>query len=144
MDPDEALRLLREYASEVTNARDDDLREDPDGECWSNELHLAMAFFDLDEWLSKGGFLPDAWNSGALTVPVKDLGVNCSYLTKPENLKRGGFALSDTCQQPADTVVVTVSTDPPGVTQQYRCPEHRGLVRGDEPGDVKHHIPPRH
>lgn len=42
MDPNEALRLLRKYAS------------DTGGE-------FGEQFEALDEWLSKGGFLPAAW-----------------------------------------------------------------------------------
>lgn len=42
MDPNEALKRLRKYAS------------DTGGE-------FAETFEALDEWLSKGGFLPAAW-----------------------------------------------------------------------------------
>ena len=44
MDPNEALKLLRKYAS------------DTGGEAWEQ-------FEALDDWLSKGGFLPKAWTT---------------------------------------------------------------------------------
>jgi len=43
MDPNVTLKLIREYSS--------------------NGSHQAalILFHELDEWLSRGGFLPDAW-----------------------------------------------------------------------------------
>lgn len=55
MDPDEALRLAREAAGEIENADDDGTLEG------SQVGQLVEAFTALDEWLTKGGFLPDAW-----------------------------------------------------------------------------------
>lgn len=71
MDPNEALRRLREYASEVISAYDDIEPDDPR----SNQLALAESFLDLDEWLTKGGFVPDGWQpqrpAGDLTNPMR-------------------------------------------------------------------------
>lgn len=53
MDPNETLRRLRELAERELNA------PDPDNADW------AEWFQALDEWISRGGFLPDAWKGGA-------------------------------------------------------------------------------
>lgn len=65
MDPDETLRRLREYAGEVLNAHADDLELT---DARSNDLALAEAFTDLDEWLTKSGFAPAEWRR--LTTPL--------------------------------------------------------------------------
>jgi hypothetical protein len=49
MDPNEALRLLRKYASDTPGA-------------------LGEQFEALDEWLSKGGFLPTAWSWSSVPI----------------------------------------------------------------------------
>jgi hypothetical protein len=58
MDPDVALRALRALAAKVL--RDYENGEgagiDDDDAC-----ALAQRFADLDEWLSRGGFLPQPW-----------------------------------------------------------------------------------
>lgn len=57
MDPDKALADAREAASDmvglVFGLSDDEKCEKAD--------KLQDAFMDLDDWLSKGGFPPDAW-----------------------------------------------------------------------------------
>jgi hypothetical protein len=57
MDPNETLRLLRERAANVIRQADEGL-DNPEA-CFD----LAEAFQNLDEWISKGGFLPDAWKN---------------------------------------------------------------------------------
>lgn len=54
MDPDETLSMIRDLAKQVRAAADDELAA-------SYGSELADAIEILDEWLSKGGFLPDAW-----------------------------------------------------------------------------------
>ena len=58
MDPDEALRLAREAAGELLQADDDGNFTDP---ATTNLGQLIEAFTALDEWLTKGGFLPKDW-----------------------------------------------------------------------------------
>lgn len=55
MDPNEALRQLRELVHTCLYSED----EAPD-----IATDLAQQFEALDEWLSKGGFPPDAWRYG--------------------------------------------------------------------------------
>ncbi len=54
MDPDEALALLRRFMAE---AQKDVL----DGTLPSRLSLIIEHFESLDEWLSKGGFLPADW-----------------------------------------------------------------------------------
>ena len=51
MDPDEALRKMRQALKWYEDGMEDDMAEE----------QLVVAARDLDEWLSKGGFLPEAW-----------------------------------------------------------------------------------
>ncbi|MDP8971195.1 MAG: hypothetical protein M3N52_12020 [Actinomycetota bacterium] len=53
MDPNEALTRARAHADAILN----DEHADPAAECEP----LAEAFQALDEWLGRGGFLPEAW-----------------------------------------------------------------------------------
>lgn len=53
MDPNEALRRVREHITHILN---------DDGDCDVTEL--AEAFDALDGWLTRGGFLPAAWEIG--------------------------------------------------------------------------------
>lgn len=59
MDPNETLRMARTAAAAITSAIDNE--EDVQ---FGNVERLAEAFEALDEWLSKGGFVPDAWRRG--------------------------------------------------------------------------------
>lgn len=54
MDPDQVLRLAREANANSLTTSDSDLAAELADEALN---HYA----DLDEWLSKGGFLPKAW-----------------------------------------------------------------------------------
>ncbi len=58
MDPDEALRRFRELV---------------DGEA----VDAAQVMLDLDEWLSKGGFLPAAWVNAPIQRGIYSCGL-CS------------------------------------------------------------------
>lgn len=60
MDPNEALRRIRELVRPGAE------RDDPDG----SELSELVA--GLDEWLSRGGFLPEAWRRADTMVPADD------------------------------------------------------------------------
>ena len=50
MDPDALLARLRLLALSAEKSRNDDVRG------------LAEGFKDLDEWLSRGGFVPRDWS----------------------------------------------------------------------------------
>lgn len=56
MDPNAALEVARTSASKIIAAIDTDQIPDP-----SEVEVLAQSFRDLDDWLSGGGFLPEAW-----------------------------------------------------------------------------------
>lgn len=63
-------------------------------------------------------------------VEISSRNVGCGYRTaSDEQMKRGGFAASDTCQKPATSGV----HDPlhPG-NIYWRCDGHRGLWQGTE------------
>lgn len=54
MDPNETLRITRDEIKKASNARTT--------EEYSDHASAAMdAMEALDEWLSKGGFLPEPW-----------------------------------------------------------------------------------
>ena len=63
MDPDETLRMIRHYRAEVQRMRDAadrGVRVDRHDFNVAAES-LAEYVEALDEWLSKGGFVPAAW-----------------------------------------------------------------------------------
>lgn len=82
MDPNEALRLAREAAGELRQADDDDTLPG------SQVGQLVEAFEALDEWLTKGGFLPSDWTTGenlVVTITNPPGGEGCEYrLTLPD------------------------------------------------------------
>ena len=51
MDPNETIAHLRNLSREAMRGNPVDCTD------------LAEAFYDLDEWLSNGGFLPGAWEN---------------------------------------------------------------------------------
>ena len=62
MDPNEALRRIRDLAGQIVSPPDDE----GDDALSNDEEHdlaveLAETALGLDEWLTKGGFKPDAW-----------------------------------------------------------------------------------
>lgn len=65
MDPNEALKGLRRS---IKNARESGELEDNEAEyaALQGVFEYAEA---LDEWLSRGGFLPDAWNQPTYRGP---------------------------------------------------------------------------
>lgn len=57
MDPNETLKIIRAERQRMsTTTNEEDYR------IAAAALHDAIG--DLDEWLSRGGFLPDAWQRG--------------------------------------------------------------------------------
>ncbi len=50
MDPDEALRQLREWAAKIE-----------DDACYPDDLRAAELFQGLDQWLCSQGYRPKAW-----------------------------------------------------------------------------------
>ena len=59
MDPNEALRYIRKLTENIKNTIAEGIAPDPDS---VNEL--ADTWTGLDEWMSKGGFLPKDWAAG--------------------------------------------------------------------------------
>lgn len=55
MDPNEALKQAREALQTWDNSLDRDEARDA-------AEQLARTFEALDQWLSRGGFLPNAWS----------------------------------------------------------------------------------
>ncbi len=55
MDPNETLARIRDALKVMNNPKVGGARYIHESE------KLAAAFADLDEWLSKGGFLPEDW-----------------------------------------------------------------------------------
>lgn len=62
MDPNETLKMARAAASAIHSA-DFDVGPDAEERMALAATELADAFTALDEWLSKGGFRPEAWVS---------------------------------------------------------------------------------
>jgi hypothetical protein len=88
MDPNEALKEILRLAAIVQDrcARG----ENPDIDGAADDL--VKAIIGLDEWLAKGGFLPDAWNaprkealadlvSGWLSTRIRYIGETSSSIT---------------------------------------------------------------
>jgi len=57
MDPNATLKEARAYANLIFEGTDD-----------CNAANLAELFKALDEWIMKGGFLPDAWAKAYVTA----------------------------------------------------------------------------
>lgn len=55
MDPNETLRLLRLTIAQMRVDENPDIRK-------AHAAEVAEYFEALDEWLSRGGFLPAAWS----------------------------------------------------------------------------------
>jgi hypothetical protein len=58
LDPNILLRRLREQAHQTMADLDDPETAE---EVTANEAGLATDLLQLDDWLSRGGFLPGAW-----------------------------------------------------------------------------------
>ena len=64
MDPDANLAEQRGIQERLDRSRLDDYPSDTILELQNNDLNrLAQLAAALDEWLSKGGFLPKAWKA---------------------------------------------------------------------------------
>lgn len=63
MDPNEALRMIRELVDATAADLDDEHAADvtDDVERSGRATELVDTFRGLDEWLSRGGFLPTEW-----------------------------------------------------------------------------------
>ena len=57
MDPNETLRCLRALSKQI-------IKENENEEMPDNGMHMANIFQALDEWIVKGGFLPQDWQKG--------------------------------------------------------------------------------
>lgn len=61
MDPSATLEEARKVASRLVEGIDNDRYDGAPAQLENDADKLASLFFSLDEWLSKGGFLPKAW-----------------------------------------------------------------------------------
>ena len=90
MDPNEALRRAREAAGILQDADDDGNFTDPET---TNLGQLIESFNALDDWLTKGGFLPYDWRPKS---PPKKAPVNrvtfCSSHSTKELCNESGLA----------------------------------------------------
>lgn len=66
MDPNVTLKEIRDLVRDVDNAVDGKVRMSTQGLADAAE-EIADKFRELDEWVSKGGFLPKAWQQPAGT-----------------------------------------------------------------------------
>lgn len=63
MDPNETLERARRAAARIRELQDkDDLTKEEVEEHEQEHENLVEHFEALDGWLSRGGFLPGAWN----------------------------------------------------------------------------------
>lgn len=60
MDPNEALRLAREAAANLASFLDRDGADEPVDYDMVDQLVTAVQ--SLDQWLTRGDFLPSDWN----------------------------------------------------------------------------------
>jgi len=67
MDPNAVLHLARTLSTTIVNARDS-----VDEELQTRAEDLAEAFLNLDEWLTKGGVLPSAWQPKPADAWLRD------------------------------------------------------------------------
>jgi len=64
MDPNEALRELRMLSKYVAMSAEQLARGVRTHMPYQETNELAEKFQELDEWMSRGGFLPDEWKRG--------------------------------------------------------------------------------
>lgn len=69
MDPNATVKELRELCEEIAEALDNGA----DAGDINAEARFVELFQGLDEWMSKGGFLPEAWVSTSRLI-AKDEG----------------------------------------------------------------------
>lgn len=97
MDPNEALRKAREAADEIEK----DLGDAYDSD--SQVGQLIESFTDLDNWLCRGGFLPDAWKPYSNLITSSDvaslLGVGraavSNWKSRHDDFPRPKFTVGD-------------------------------------------------
>jgi hypothetical protein len=65
MDPNANLEELRRLAAEILNMTVEQMGETETGDLMARATRLAELIEALDGWLTKGGFLPSAWNATA-------------------------------------------------------------------------------
>lgn len=61
MDPNETLRMCRRLAKHLIARADAERQHHETTTSDTSGEELAECFNNLDEWLSKGGFLPSDW-----------------------------------------------------------------------------------
>jgi hypothetical protein len=66
MDPNEILRELRRWAKAMSTGN----HAGPTPSL--REMSMADLFESLDEWLTKGGFMPDAWDTAYSSKEAKE------------------------------------------------------------------------
>jgi hypothetical protein len=62
VDPNELLRRLREACQQTMTDLDDPVTAE---DVPANEAGMATLFLQLDDWVARGGFLPQAWQDSA-------------------------------------------------------------------------------
>lgn len=99
MDPNEALRRIRELLTEkrLDDVLDSDLDNDKSGEAGTVLVELSTLFEGLDGWLKNGGFMPTDWANKRIQEDVKELTVqvrdNGKLIEKIlAKVKKGGVA----------------------------------------------------
>ena len=66
MDPNKTLEEMRALVERI--------HEELDEDATTSAEELALLVTSLDEWLTRGGFLPDAWASQRDTQPTPEEG----------------------------------------------------------------------
>jgi hypothetical protein len=68
MDPNEALKLMRELAKKILAIANEPNCDEPSyddlvssAQEFSTAIEMAEQFEALDEWIKSGGFLPEDW-----------------------------------------------------------------------------------
>lgn len=81
MDPNETLRLLRLTIKQYHVDTDPFVRA-------AHGREIAEYFESLDEWISKGGFLPDAWTRTTAVPHTDEQSAACVVCTEPIVMNR--------------------------------------------------------
>jgi hypothetical protein len=69
MDPNETLGIMLDRARSILDLRDECPEDDPMAD---EAVELAEACLALDLWLTRGGFLPRAWERKVPTTPYSE------------------------------------------------------------------------
>lgn len=128
MDPNEALRLMRDY---IRRVRDSVQGEGTDPDVLRIEADQLAEYADaLDGWLSRGGFLPAAW--APMIQPVEGPGAR----KVPEPLGPPNPAHADEIDHLIDDTVRDALDD----ARHYRLGEASGLDDPDLDPDDREHL----